>query len=76
MFKIELRPNTPANLANRCGLHKVAFPMSGSTPYHYYLYYADGIRSFFHGMGPGSYTALLVGVWLFGFALLKSGARK
>jgi hypothetical protein len=48
----------------------------GSTPYHYYLYYAEGIRAFFYGMGPGSYTALLVGVWLLGFALLKSGARK
>ncbi len=76
MFMDELRPNGPAIFASRGNLHKVAFPMGGSTFYHYYVYYEECIRSFFHNMGPGSYTALLVGVWLFGFALLKSGARR
>ena len=72
----ELRRNGPAIFASRCGLHKVAFPMGGGTLYHYYVYYDEYIRSFYHNMGPGSYIALLVSVWVFGFALLKSGARK
>ena len=50
--------------------------MGGGTLYHYYVYYDECIRSFYHNMGPGSYISLLVSVWLFGFALLKSGARK
>jgi hypothetical protein len=42
----------------------------------YSRYYQESTLSFWRSMNPGSYTWVLAGVWLIGFLLLKSGARR
>ncbi len=42
----------------------------------YLRYYQEGTISFWRSMRPASYSAILAGVWLIGFLLLKSGAKR
>ena len=39
-------------------------------------FYAVGIRHFWKTLRPGSYTVVLLTVWLFGFLLMKSGIKR
>jgi hypothetical protein len=42
----------------------------------YWRYYVEGTIAFWRNMRPASYSVILAGVWLIGFLLLKSGARR
>lgn len=42
----------------------------------YARYYQESALSFWRSMNPGSYTWVLAAVWLIGFLVLKSGARR
>jgi hypothetical protein len=42
----------------------------------YGRYYVESLRSFWGGLRPGSYTMVLLGVWFFGFLLMKSGIKR
>ncbi len=42
----------------------------------YGRFYQEGTISFWRSMRPASYSAILAGVWLIGFLLLKSGAKR
>lgn len=42
----------------------------------YGRFYQEGTISFWRSLRPASYSAVLAGVWLIGFLLLKSGARR
>ncbi len=42
----------------------------------YLRYYQEGAITFWRSMRPASYSAILAGVWLIGFLLLKSGAKR
>ena len=42
----------------------------------YGRYYVDGIISFWKHLRPATYGSALALVWLLGFALMKSGAKK
>ncbi len=42
----------------------------------YGRFYQEGTVGFWRSMRPASYSMVLAGVWLIGFILLKSGARR
>ena len=42
----------------------------------YGRFYQEGTVGFWRTMRPASYSVVLAGVWLIGFILLKSGARR
>ena len=42
----------------------------------YCRYYQEGVFTFWKSMRPASYSAILAGVWVLGFLLLKSGAKR
>ena len=42
----------------------------------YLRYYQEGTISFCRNLRPASYSTILAGVWLLGFLLLKSGAKR
>ncbi|MFM9965227.1 MAG: hypothetical protein ACKV2Q_28855 [Planctomycetaceae bacterium] len=42
----------------------------------YCRYYQENTTIFWRTMRPASYTGVLAGVWLLGFLLLKSGAKR
>ncbi len=42
----------------------------------YGRFYQEGVLSFWRSMRPATYSAVLASVWLIGFLLLKSGARR
>ncbi len=42
----------------------------------YGRFYQEGTITFWRSLRPSSYSAVLAGVWLIGFLLLKSGGRK
>jgi hypothetical protein len=42
----------------------------------YCRFYQEGTVTFCRSMRPGSYVVVLSGVWLLGFLLLKSGAKR
>ena len=42
----------------------------------YGRFYQEGTVDFWRSMRPASYSVVLAGVWLIGFILLKSGARR
>lgn len=42
----------------------------------YHRFYQEGAIGFWRSLRPASYSAVLAAVWLIGFLLLKSGARK
>ena len=42
----------------------------------YGRFYQEGCLSFWRSLRPATYTTVLAGVWLIGFLLLKSGARR
>src|SRR5262245_32146208 len=44
--------------------------------YEYSRFYADGIIAFWKNLRPASYASVLAFVWLVGFVLLKSAAKK
>lgn len=42
----------------------------------YGRYYVEGLIAFWRNLRPATYGSMLAFVWLVGFALLKSGAKK
>lgn len=42
----------------------------------YFRYYGEGIATFWRNLRPATYGGVLIMVWVFGFVLLKSGARR
>lgn len=42
----------------------------------YGRFYQEGTITFWKSLRPATYATLLAGVWLIGFLLLKSGARR
>lgn len=44
--------------------------------YQYGHFYQEGTLSFWRSMRPNTYATILGVVWLIGFLLLKSGARR
>ena len=42
----------------------------------YGRFYIEGIRSFWGHLRPATYSLVLLSVWLFGFLLMKSGAKR
>ncbi len=42
----------------------------------YFRYYGEGIVTFWRNLRPATYSGVLIMVWVFGFVLLKSGARR
>lgn len=42
----------------------------------YGRFYQEGCYGFWRSLRPATYTIVLGGVWLIGFLLLKSGARR
>lgn len=44
--------------------------------YEYGRFYQEGTLSFWRSMRPNTYATILGVVWLIGFLLLKSGARR
>ena len=39
-------------------------------------FYQESVLSFWRSMRPATYSIMLFGVWLIGFVLLKSGAKR
>lgn len=63
-----------------CSLDCVRIAPTMSSFWHlcceYGRFYQEGMLSFWRSMRPATYSAVLAGVWLIGFLLLKSGARR
>ena len=43
---------------------------------NYLDFYVEGVRYFWGHLRPATYTVVLFSVWLFGFLLMKSGAKR
>jgi hypothetical protein len=42
----------------------------------YCRFYQEGCYGFWRGLRPATYSTVLAAIWLIGFLLLKSGARR